>query len=264
MKDANEQFSSTLHVQPAASLAVKAREPHLQQLAEPQELYLELLAREGNPYLIKQANRQLGYLIAVGGKLVEFYLDDTRLPYLETILKTVVTTLRLEKAVCQSFDAVLLRAGLTMSSNIVPIGHLFRERISAPVKKFQLQRQLANEADVAWVRDVNEEIFESLPDIETTIGNRNVFIYSQAGKRIGFGIFQRTLANRNGFDIGMLVLPEYRRREFGTAIISDLAEHCRVNGYRPTCGCDINNLASKRALERAGFISKHLMLEIEF
>ncbi len=84
------------------------------------------------------------------------------------------------------------------------------------------------------------------------------------GAFIGYGIFNRTIPDRNWFDIGMYVKPEFRKKGYGTFIIFRMEDHVTEIGGRPTAGCDIKNRGSKRTLERAGFISKHVMIEFRF
>jgi len=63
-------------------------------------------------------------------------------------------------------------------------------------------------------------------------------------------------------DLGMVVAWASRGRGLGSAMLARLKEHCYDAGWQPICSCAADNSASKKAIEKAGFISEHCMLEI--
>jgi len=65
-------------------------------------------------------------------------------------------------------------------------------------------------------------------------------------------------------DLGVVVAHAYRGRGVGTAMLVHLKERCYDAGWQPICSCAAANRASKRAIEKAGFISEHRMVEVVF
>jgi len=65
-------------------------------------------------------------------------------------------------------------------------------------------------------------------------------------------------------DLGMVVAHAYRGRGVGAAMLVHLKERCYDAGWQPICSCAADNAASKRAIEKAGFISEHRMVEFVF
>ncbi len=63
-------------------------------------------------------------------------------------------------------------------------------------------------------------------------------------------------------DVGMVVAHAYRGRGLGSAMLVHLKEHCSAAGWVPICSCAADNGASKRAIEKAGFLSEHRMVEV--
>ena len=59
----------------------------------------------------------------------------------------------------------------------------------------------------------------------------------------------------------MWVNSAFRNKGYATRIIANLKGYCLKNNIFLTCGCDIDNIASKKTLEKNGFISKHDLLE---
>ncbi len=63
-------------------------------------------------------------------------------------------------------------------------------------------------------------------------------------------------------DLGVVVSRAYRGRGLGSAMLARLKERCYDVGWQPICSCAADNSASKRAIEKAGFISEHCMVEV--
>lgn len=55
-------------------------------------------------------------------------------------------------------------------------------------------------------------------------------------------------------DVYMEVVPDERRRGFGSYIVQELKRVCYEAGKRPSARCNPDNAASRRALEKAGFL----------
>jgi len=45
-------------------------------------------------------------------------------------------------------------------------------------------------------------------------------------------------------------------------MLFQIREHCYAAGWKPICFCAAGNFASKKAIEKAGFISDHRMLTV--
>ena len=65
-------------------------------------------------------------------------------------------------------------------------------------------------------------------------------------------------------DLGMVVAQSYRGRGLGSAMLTHLKQHCYEAGWKPICSCAADNHASKKAIEKAGFISEHRMVKVLF
>jgi RimJ/RimL family protein N-acetyltransferase len=63
-------------------------------------------------------------------------------------------------------------------------------------------------------------------------------------------------------DLGMVVARSYRGRGLGSFVLTQLKKHCYEVGWKPICSCEVSNPASKKAIERAGFISVQRMVRV--
>jgi GNAT superfamily N-acetyltransferase len=65
-------------------------------------------------------------------------------------------------------------------------------------------------------------------------------------------------------DLGMVVARLYRGRGVGSFLLTQLKSHCYEAGWKPICSCEASNRASKKAIEKAGFISEQRIVKITF
>jgi len=244
------------------------RSQHLEELFQPQELFLELKVRKSSVYRLSLAKMPVGYVLLdeLEQTLLEYYVTRPFLNQVDAIFGELLQRCGIRRAFCKSFDHTLLSCCLSYQKSVRPIGISFREyapleQINAPSP---VRFRLANANDIPLITSVNEEIFESDEEIRETIGNQNMFLFEQGTALIGFGIFQRNIAGRPDFDIGMLVTKPFRRQGYGAYIIRFLTEYCQQNDWRPICGCAIENIASRRTLEKVGYIARHRLLLCEF
>lgn len=243
------------------------RQHYLDELYEAQELYLELKIRTANVYQIQHEQQPIGYVIVDQDHMaLEFYVTQPYQTMSDLIFAEIVKTCGITKALCQSFDFMFLSCCMGLQKAVKVLGIHFREYTPTPRKRHDadISVRLATMADEPTIAAINEEIFESPEEITMTITNQSLFIFEKAGDLLGFGIFQRTIPGRPEFDIGMLVHRNYRKQGYGTYIIQYLADYCQQQGWRPICGCAVENIGSRKCLEAAGFIARYRLLELTF
>jgi RimJ/RimL family protein N-acetyltransferase len=88
-----------------------------------------------------------------------------------------------------------------------------------------------------------------------------VFEFYRNDEFIGCGMVLRTNAEWDFCDLGVWVSPLKRGNGIGSQIILKLREFAINSNMKPSCGCAIENVASQKAIERSGFVSKHKMIE---
>jgi GNAT superfamily N-acetyltransferase len=245
----------------------KMRDVFLDEICEPVELYSEVICIKAVPYFFIKDGKRIGYILFGEDNVIhEFFLETEYVPRAPEIFKMVLEELPVEKAICQSWDHLFMSMCLLHFEKKKGVGHIFRDRIEPrkPIPEFDLKERKATLDDIELLTKYRDEIFDDneVDQIPYWIEKGGCIIYEDDdGNFIGYGMINRTIEGRDSFDIGMYVNPEYRKKGYGTWIINRLANTCIQNGWRPTAGCALKNTYSKKTLERAGFVSKHLIVE---
>ncbi|PKN99455.1 MAG: hypothetical protein CVU42_08130 [Chloroflexi bacterium HGW-Chloroflexi-4] len=243
------------------------RNQYLDRLIEPQELFLELIIVKASIYLIYNNEEQIGYFLTNNESvLIEYFIIQKYVFLAESIFTSIIKDLPINKVLCKSFDHLLLSSCVGLQKKTRVVGILFREYHPNNNKDHhpEITVRQAVIDDEKHVIEVNEEVFDHDYEVLEYINKKQLLIFEKEGTPIGFGIFSRVIEGRPDFDIGMLVEKEYRGQGIGQFIISTLADHCIKNGWRPVAGCAVENTASRRTLEKAGFTAGYRMLEFSF
>ena len=232
-----------------------------------QELYLELMVTKARPFLIQIEGERAGYFLLDEAKcLLEYYLTDMFITRGEEVFAAILKQFSVKKALCLTFNYFLVNCCLAYQKRLKTIGISFRERIGKPSSPipFKLTVRPASMKDEQHIIQINEEVFDHEHEVAEYIEKGKLLIFEHDGEVAGFGIFARVIEGRDDFDIGMLVDKKYRRRGLGETIIRYLADYCEQRGWHPVCGCAVDNVGSRRSIEKAGFNAGYRLLEFIF
>lgn len=232
-----------------------------------QEYYLEIQIKPGAFYLINEDNQIAGYfIVSEDNVLLEYFVLRGWITRIDLILGDILREFKIRKALCKSFDNDLLSCcyGYQTSSRV--IGILFREYsepstlTSAP----EISIRRAQMTDEARIIAANEEVFDHPEEVKEYIQGEQIFLFEIGNDLAGFGIYSQVFPERKDYDIGMLIVPEYRHKGYGSFIINYLVKFCQQSGWSFSAGCAKENIASRKCLEKAGFVTRHRLLEFTF
>lgn len=247
-------MSTFLQVQ---DLPQTLRNRYLESLPEPQEWFLEELVRSGEVWECPGE----GYAVFGGGALVEFYAvecDDARLH-----LSNLMWQRPFRKVLCKSFDHVLICAARKLGWTLVETGFLFRKRnrvVLNNINNFRLVRARSTDLSDAW--DIGRDFYDCEDEVEQIFRSNGLWIGFSDGQIVGNGVTIPIDGSGNVVDVGMVTRRSQRNKGFASLIVTELADLLESEGKRPICGCAESNLASKAALEKAGFVSEHRLVQI--
>ena len=229
------------------------------------ELYVEQAVRRSAVHAIEREG-VVGYLTELDGTLTELFVVPEHQTHVDTILDESVGPLGLSHAWACTFDPVALAACTSRSRPYEVLGLSFRAWIAAdlPTPEPRLSERLATPSDVDLVGEANPpDVFDDPADIPVWVDNGWVTLFELPDGLAGFGLCTPTGPDTVACDVGVCVRPSHQRRGLGAWIVQRMAARARSQGLVPTAGCAVDNAASRRTLERAGFVADHRLLRFE-
>ncbi|MCA9813504.1 MAG: GNAT family N-acetyltransferase [Candidatus Obscuribacterales bacterium] len=236
------------------------RHQYIDELPYSQEYFLEEKVARGEPSLIYIDKSRAGYYIeGEAGTLLEFFLSSHFRADAEEIFLAVLEHTRVKQVFCKSFDSLLLKCCLRAKLPYEPGGVLFRD-YSATFATMGNAGDL--KARQATLEDLDallpfEDLAEDREELERMIRGNNLNLFYLGEELVGCGYIFHIVENKNFYDIGMWVHPEKRGQGHARAIVNFQKRYCLENDLVPVCGCAADNIASKKVLEKCGFISRH-------
>jgi RimJ/RimL family protein N-acetyltransferase len=221
---------------------------------------------------IQDREQRVGYFcLDPNNYLLRFHLLENYRSQAQEIFGWIVSTYGIQYAFTSTIEPLYFALCLDVQKTITPQSYLFRDnkRIDLPsdasnssfrkVEKHELDDvarfyQANTEGSGEWIeafvkeRLSREELF-GLYDGETLI-------------TVGECIPSRTQIPYA--DLGMIVAQAYRGRGLASSMLIQLKKYCYDAGWKPICSCAVDNYASKKAIEKAGFSSEQRMVKILF
>jgi RimJ/RimL family protein N-acetyltransferase len=249
---------------PADRPPPELRERYFRSFAEPQVHYIEQRVGAAQVFVIQRGALEVGYAAIHGGAVVEFFAVDQVLSQLCEIFQVTAERGGAASAVVKSYDPLMLVAATGRPAHVAVIGvnctSWSDERFEPPAG-FAAQPGRAD--DLATVQAIQPGLYEHPDEIAHDLQAGRITIYELAGEPVGCGVLSPVREDGGALDLGVGVLPAWRRRGLGEQIVRHLKVVCLQElGLQPTCGCAVENVGSRRTLERAGFLTRHRLLEL--
>jgi predicted acetyltransferase len=246
------------------------REQFINELPFSQDIDNEENIGESKCYKININTVCVGYCCIDSQKtLWQFYLIQSAVIYSQKVFKFLIDMNYIVAAECLTYDHLLMSLCLDFHKKANCSGYIFRDDANMQCQINScgnIKYRIATKEDYNQLSEIdsitpNLAFFYNLDD---SIHNKEVFIFFSDEEIIGAGTCKKVWNSKNYYDIGMVVAKKHRHKGIGTYIIKRLKEYCYDRNYVPICGCAYSNIASKKTLERAGFIAKHRGVRFEF
>lgn len=246
----------------------KYRTAYLKSLPEFQELFIELMICNSDYYIFQADNYEIGYAIRNNdGVLIEFYVLDKYIPDSNEFFRQVLNDVSIKDIYCKSFDSLLLSNCLLNNLPYSILGLHYRDYVEPLIKKdssIKMKRTDLLSVELLLGQDESiKELFETELQLIDFIKNENVFEFYKNNEFVGCGMVIRTHPDWSFCDLGVWVNPSKRGNAIGSQIILNLREFSLKNNLKPSCGCAIENLASQKAIEKSGFVSRYKLINFK-
>ena len=249
------------------------RDAYLRTLVAPMDGMWEGTAIAGATFWgIRDGGRHAGYAsIGADHALLRVHLAADSQSQAQDIFRWILSTHRIRRAIASTIEPPYLSLCLDAQDGLAIHSYLFRDASRVD--------PASDLGDCAFRRAERGE-FEAIARFyrAQTDGAGEwigAFVRERLDRGELFGLYEGHAVVATGecipsraqppyADLGMVVARSHRGKGLGSALLVRLKGRCYEAGWRPICSCAAANGASKRAIEKAGFISDHRMVEIAF
>lgn len=254
------------------------RQAYLQTLVAPLDGYWETAVITRAPhYQIMVNGRAVGYFAADEQKrLLQFFATEQA----GALFAAVIGSEWVETAVASTIDPAVLSLCLDVQKSVSVHTYLFHDgrptelRLPAyPQARFRLAAKADLEALIGFYgRNDEYEDTEAITDLfenfrnfaKLLIERQQSFLLVNGETILGVGECRISASQPPYADIGMITDRDNRRRGVGAFVLAQLKAHCTRQNLKPICSCGADNIASRKTIEKAGFVARHRILSIKF
>lgn len=258
------------------------KDSYLRSLVFPMDSYWHSAVVGQAPHWQIEVDGQLaGYFAARPDKrLLQFFVTGPFLPMASELFAFIIKGEHVRTASAGTFEPTYLAHCLDHQRHIEIRSYLFQDHKqvkprldSYPSAQFR-RASAADAKNLALFFGQNDE-YEDTEAITTGYGSRlnyanslidqgQVFILVKENEIIGSGECRISTKQPPYADLGMISGKRHRRRGIGAYILAKLKQQCYEQGAEPICSCAADNLPSRKTIEKAGFITQHRLLDIQF
>ncbi len=204
-------------------------------------------------------------------ELLRFHPFENYQVQAQEIFRWIVATQGIQFAIASTIEPLYFSLCLDVQVGMKLHSYLFRDH-----KRIELSSGLSNSV---FRQAEKKELDDIVRFYQSNIAGSAEWVEAFLRKRIDraelFVLYDRQILVATGecisspkqppcVDLGMVVAQSHRARGVGSFMLTQLKQHCYEAGWKPICACAADNYASKKAIEKAGFISEHRMVKILF
>jgi RimJ/RimL family protein N-acetyltransferase len=203
--------------------------------------------------------------------LLCFHLLENYQARAQEIFRWIISTYDIQHAIASTIEPLYFSLCLGVQRSIELHSYLFRDdkRIEP---SYGLSNSVFRKAEKSELDDIVRFYRANTEGSGEWI---EVFLHERLNREELFVLYDRQTLVATGecipsqkqppyADLGMVVAQSYRGRGLGSSMLIQLKQHCYGAGWKPICSCAADNYASKKAIEKAGFISEQTMVGIQF
>lgn len=221
---------------------------------------------------IRDEGQRVGYVcLSADQDLLRFHLWKDYLERAQAIFHWIISAHRIRHAMTSTIEPLYFSLCLDAHSSITLHSYLFRDnqprRVSSGLGEAHVRKAESSELDdlVRFYHANTESPGEWIePFLRSHLSRDELFVLCDQHTLVAVGECIPSQLQPPYADLGMVVARSYRGRGVGSFLLTTLKDHCYAVGWKPICSCEASNHASKKAIERAGFISEHRIVRIAF
>ncbi len=234
----------------------------------PEPFLEELISYAASTYLLMHCDETIGYFCtSTKQTLLQFYMRDAYMPVAPAVFSDILAQGYIDKALILTRDRVALSLAMELHKQVAVDCYVFEE---GPVHKdiqigfADLGFRQASMDNVQAIRSACGDFHDFLHyTLEGSIEAGDIYALFSGDIVLASGVIAKPFEYPY-VDIGMCVSEAYRRRSIGSFMISELLKECKRRGLVAGASCKYHNTASRKTLEKAGFIAKDRILRISF
>lgn len=230
-------------------------------------MWEQLYIASSQHYLIIE-NENIGYCcINEEGCLIQIFLTKHYLKKMDEVIKELIATSLVKAASLSSNEPIGFNACLSQSKSIKTNTFCFEHLNEKVEVEDNLKIELVSKEDIHSIKDFLKEqvgMDDTFGYTENLVARKEIFMVKESDTIIATSERRQSDSQPNIADLGIIVNRDFQRKGLATKIMKRQVNRVIEEGRRPICSTTYDNVASKRAIEKAGFYCSNIIFDLSF
>jgi len=211
------------------------------------------------------------FCLDINNGLLRFHLVEKYQAQAQDIFHWIISAYGIQYAMTSTIEPLYFSVCLNIQKSITPQLYLFRDHrdVEFPTDLSCSTLRKAEQRDLDGVEHFYRKNTEGAGEwIEAFLRKRldreELFVWYHQQTLVATGECTPSQSQSPYADLGMVVDRSYRGKGLGSATLLLLKKYCYKRGWKPICSCAVDNHASKKAIEKAGFLSEQRIVKVTF
>lgn len=221
-------------------------------------------------YLIQKKAATIGYCcINSNNYLLQIFLCDGYNYLMSQAIVLLIESKLITHASLSSIEPISFNACLCHAQSIEVNTYCFQySKLQAQTKIENINTlTLVTEEDTLIVKKFFKEQIEFEDNFgytENLIKRKELYMIKDAEVIMATGECRLSDSQQKNADLGVIVNKDYQKKGLGREVLSLLITEAQKANRNPICSTTFDNIASKKAIERAGFYCAHTIFDLGF
>lgn len=238
-------------------------------LAAPIDAMWELLhIASATNYLIYNEKNNIGYCcIDDNRSLLQIFILEEFTAKMNTVIKSLIEQNLIISASLSSNEPIAFNTCLLHSKSIKPNTFCFQHINSRIDTNSSLNIELVSENDIPEVKSFLKQqvgMDDTFGYTENLVNRKEIYFIKNADEIVATSECRLSDTQPEIADLGIIVNKNQQGKGIATQILQLQAKRVLEANRKPICSTTIDNIASQKAIEKAGFYCSNIIFDIKF
>lgn len=219
-------------------------------------------------YLIENETQTIGYCcIDDQNSLLQLFLSEEKNHLIDSIVQSLVESKLISSAKLSSIEPVSFNACLSNSKSIQTNTLCFQYSNKPLENKYPLNIDLVSKENIPAIKAfLKDQISfdDNFGYTENLVERKEFYMVKESDNIIATSECRLSDSQPEFADLGVIVNKDYQGKGIATQVLQLQAKRVQEANRKPICSTTVDNIASRKAIEKAGFYCSHIIFDISF
>jgi len=231
-------------------------------------MWEQLYVDSSQHYLIKNSDYTLGYCcINEEGCLIQIFLETEFRRNMHKVIEELIKSKLVSSASLSSNEPIGFNACLFHSKSIQTNTFCFAHLNSTIEVNSALSVQLASSEHIPSIKAFLKDqvgMDDTFGYTENLVNRKEIFMVLESGVLIATSECRMSDSQPETADLGIIVNRDYQGKGIATQVMQMQVNRVLKAGRKPICSTTLENIASRKVIEKSGFYCSNIIFNITF